>query len=69
MLRTLVARRPLDRWAGLWEKVARLAAALDALSLDRGQAFMHMLTLLAPEAGRAQGPPGGGAFGACHVRG
>ena len=27
------------------------------------------LTLLAPEAGRAQGPPGGGAFGACHVRG
>jgi DNA polymerase-3 subunit delta' len=69
MLRALAGRRPLDRWAGLWEKVARLAAALDGLSLDRSQAFMHMLTLLAPESGRAQGSPGGGAFGAYHVRG
>jgi hypothetical protein len=65
-LRNLAARRPLDRWAGLWEKVARLAAATDGLSLDRSHAFMHMLTLLAPGSDRAED---GGAFGADHVRG
>jgi DNA polymerase-3 subunit delta' len=65
-LRDLAARRPLDRWAGLWEKVARLAAATDGLSLDRSHAFMHMLTLLAPGSDRAED---GGAFGADHVRG
>ena len=66
-LRTLAARRPLDRWAGLWEKVARLAAAVDGLNLERSHAFMHMLTLLTPESDRAGAP--GSAFGANHVRG
>jgi DNA polymerase-3 subunit delta' len=68
-LRMLAARRPLDRWAGLWEKVARLAAAVDGLNLERSQAFMHMLTLLAPGPDRAERPPGGGALGANDVRG
>jgi len=68
-LRTLAARRPLDRWAGLWEKVAQLAAATDGLNLDRSHAFMHMLTLLAPGSDRAEGTHDGGAFGANHVRG
>jgi DNA polymerase III subunit delta' len=43
----LAAGRPLDRWGSLWEKVARLAAAIDGLNLDRRQALLHMLTLLA----------------------
>ncbi|HYZ26739.1 MAG TPA: DNA polymerase III subunit delta' [Geminicoccaceae bacterium] len=68
-LRMLAARRPLDRWAGLWEKVARLAAAVDGLNLDRSHAFMHMLTLLAPEPDRAEAGHGGGALGANDVRG
>jgi DNA polymerase III subunit delta' len=67
-LRTLASSRPLDRWAGLWEKVARLAAAVDGLNLERSHAFMQMLTLLAPGPDRTGGPPGG-AFGANHVRG
>jgi DNA polymerase III subunit delta' len=62
----LAARRPLDRWATLWEKVARLAAAADGLSLERSHALMQMLTLLAPDADRAGHS---GAFGANHVRG
>ena len=69
MLASLAARRPLDRWAGLWEKVAHLAAAVDGLNLERSHAFIHMLTLLAPESDRAQGSHDGGAFGANHVRG
>jgi DNA polymerase-3 subunit delta' len=68
-LRMLAARRPLDRWAGLWEKVAGLAAAVDGLNLDRSHAFMHMLTLLAPGPDRAEGAHGGGALGANDVRG
>jgi DNA polymerase III subunit delta' len=67
-LRALAARRPLDRWAGVWEKVARLAAAVDGLNLERSHAFMHMLTLLTPEPDRVDGGPGR-AFGADHVRG
>jgi DNA polymerase-3 subunit delta' len=43
----LAAGRPLDRWGSLWEKVARLATAVDSLNLDRRQALLHMLTLLA----------------------
>ena len=31
--------------------------------------LLVLLTLLAPESGRAEGVPGGGAFGAYHVRG
>ena len=69
MLRALAARRPLDRWARLWEKVARLAGAVDGLNLERSHAFMQMLTLLAPATDRWPGRPGGGVFGADHVRG
>lgn len=69
MLRALAARRPLDRWAGLWEKVARLAGAVDGLNLERSHAFMQMLTLLAPASDRWPGRHGGGALGADHVRG
>ncbi len=65
-LAALAARRPLDRWATLWDKVARLAAAADALSLERSHALMQMLTLLAPDADRAGQS---GALGANHVRG
>jgi DNA polymerase III subunit delta' len=65
-LADLAARRPLDRWATLWDKVARLAAAVDGLNLERSHALMQMLTLLAPDADRA---PRGGALGANHVRG
>jgi len=68
-LAALAARRPLDRWATLWEKVARLAAAVEALNLERGHALMQMLTLLAPDADHADRAPGGGALGANHVRG
>jgi hypothetical protein len=68
-LADLAARRPLDRWAALWEKVARLAAAADGLNLERSHALMQMLTLLAPDADRADRAQGGGALGANHVRG
>jgi DNA polymerase-3 subunit delta' len=60
----LAAGRPLDRWGSLWEKVARLATAVDSLNLDRRQALLHILTLLAltskgPGAGSALGGPDG----------
>jgi hypothetical protein len=51
-LQQLIRRRPLDRWAALWEKVGRLAAAVDGLNLDRAQALLHILTLLAPDSGQ-----------------
>jgi hypothetical protein len=53
----------------LWEKVARLAAAIEALNLERSHALMQMLTLLAPDADHADRVSGGGALGADHVRG
>jgi DNA polymerase-3 subunit delta' len=65
-LAALAASRPLDRWATLWDKVARLAAAAEGLSLERSHALMQMLTLLAPDADRAARS---GALGANHVRG
>jgi DNA polymerase-3 subunit delta' len=46
----LVRSRPLDRWARLWEKIGELAAAVDGLNLDRAQALLHILTLLAADA-------------------
>jgi DNA polymerase-3 subunit delta' len=61
----LAAGRPLDRWGSLWEKVARLATAVDGLNLDRRQALLHMLTLLAlaseedGDAGSGLGDPHG----------
>jgi DNA polymerase-3 subunit delta' len=68
-LAELMARRPLDHWASLWEKVARLGAAVDGLNLERSHALMQMLTLLAPDADRGDRALGGGALGANHVRG
>jgi DNA polymerase-3 subunit delta' len=68
-LAKLAARRPLDRWATLWEKVARVAAAVEELNLERSHALMQMLTLLAPDADHADRVSGGGALGADHVRG
>ena len=53
----------------MWEKVARLAAAVDGLNLERSHALMQMLTLLAPDADRGERAQGGGALGADHVRG
>ncbi|MEM7024068.1 MAG: DNA polymerase III subunit delta' [Pseudomonadota bacterium] len=47
ILDRLAQGRPLDRWGSLWEKVARLATAVDTLNLDRRQALLHILTLLA----------------------
>ena len=67
-LTKLAARRPLDRWAALWEKVARLAAAVENLNLERSQALMQMLTLLAPDTDRPLSAPGVGALGANDVR-
>jgi DNA polymerase-3 subunit delta' len=46
----LVQRRALDGWAMLWEKVGQLAAAVDGLNLDRAQALLHILNLLAPNS-------------------
>jgi DNA polymerase-3 subunit delta' len=68
-LAALAARRPLDRWAALWDKVARLAAAVEGLNLERSHALMQMLSLLAPDADRADRAAGGGALGANHARG
>ena len=68
-LAALAARRPLDRWATLWDKVARLGAAAEGLSLERSHALMEMLTLLAPDPDRADRAARGGALGANHVRG
>ena len=65
VLARLAAGRPLDRWGAMWEKVARLATAVDGLNLDRRQALLHMLTLLAlaseadPGEGSGLGDPDG----------
>ena len=51
-LRRLAARRPLDQWAMLWEKVARLLRRADVLNLDRN----HVLLLaLGDMTGRPRG--------------
>lgn len=47
-LERLARRRPLDRWAGLWEKAARFAARAEAVNLDRSHVFHHILTGLGP---------------------
>jgi DNA polymerase-3 subunit delta' len=46
-LERLGARRPLDRWAALWEKVARLVGRADAVNLDRGHVLLHVLSEMA----------------------
>ncbi|MGI9452817.1 MAG: DNA polymerase III subunit delta', partial [Geminicoccaceae bacterium] len=47
VIRRLVARQPLDRWASLWEKIGRLSAAVDGLNLDHAQALAQILTAIA----------------------
>lgn len=53
-LARLVDRRPLDRWARLWEKIARLAAQADSFHLDRSQVLWLILDLLAPASSRRE---------------
>lgn len=65
-LDTLAAARPLDRWAGLWEKTARLATRADAVNLDRVQVYHHILTGLMPgddEPAAWSGTPLGDSLG------
>ncbi len=47
LLARLAARQPLDRWASLWEKIARLSAAVDGLNLDHTQALAQILAAMA----------------------
>ena len=47
ILVSLAGREPLDRWASLWEKTARLSAAVDGLNLDHSQALAQILTAMA----------------------
>ena len=63
----LVRTRSLDRWARLWETIGRLATAVDGLNLDRVQALLHILTLLAPGPDPDGFPAGGRPFGALDV--
>ncbi len=65
----LVQRRPLDRWAALWEKIGQLAPAVDGLNLDRAQALLHILTLLAPGSDPDELLTGGASLGALDVPG
>jgi DNA polymerase III subunit delta' len=65
----LVRRRSLDRWAQLWETIGRLAPAVDGLNLDRVQALLHILTLLAPGSDSDELPAGGVLLGALDVPG
>lgn len=68
-LHRLARRRPLDRWAVLWEKIGRLAAAGEALNLDRSQTFLHILTLLTCSSGRDEVAAARAPFGAHDVFG
>jgi DNA polymerase-3 subunit delta' len=37
----LMARRGLDRWVEVWEKIAELFAQADAVNLDRKQVVLN----------------------------
>ena len=37
----------VDRWAGLWEKIGRLSAAVDGVNLDHAQALAQILSAMA----------------------
>ncbi len=52
IVKRLAARQDLDRWAGLWDKVGRLSAAVDGVNLDHAQALSQILSAMAspPEA-------------------
>ncbi len=69
VLGRLAERRPLDRWATLWEKIGQLAAAVDGLNLDRAQALLHILTLLAPGSDPDELLADGASLGALDVLG
>ena len=43
-----VAARPLAEWAGVWDRLGRLAEETERLNLDRRQAVMTGLALLRP---------------------
>jgi DNA polymerase-3 subunit delta' len=62
-LQHTVGRHPLERWAALWEKIGRLAAAVDRLNLDRGQALLHILTMVALGSGQDEFPLSGSLLG------
>lgn len=47
ILKRLAARRRVDRWAGLWEKIGRLSAAVDGVNLDHAQALAQILLAMA----------------------
>ncbi|MCS6931095.1 MAG: DNA polymerase III subunit delta' [Acetobacteraceae bacterium] len=47
-----LAARPLAEWAGLWDTLGRIAAETEALNLDRKQAVLTSLDLLAPGTDR-----------------
>jgi DNA polymerase-3 subunit delta' len=47
-----IAARPLAEWAGLWDTLGRIAAETEALNLDRKQAVLTSLELLAPGTDR-----------------
>ena len=54
ILERLAARQQgLDRWAGLWEKIGRLSAAVDGLNLDHAQALAQILSAMATPPRRA----------------
>jgi len=42
----LVARRSLDQWVEVWEKISRLAARADRIYLDRKQVLLNVFSIL-----------------------
>jgi len=42
----LAARRGLDQWVEVWEKISRLAAQADGLHLDRKQVLLNVFSVL-----------------------
>jgi DNA polymerase III subunit delta' len=69
-LARLVAARPLDRWARLWEKIGRLAAEADSVNLDRSQVLWLILDLLGPTSGQGdERLPDRAPLGGHHVLG
>jgi DNA polymerase-3 subunit delta' len=42
----LAARRSLDQWIEVWEKISRLAARADSIHLDRKQVLLNVFSIL-----------------------
>lgn len=69
-LTALASRRGVERWAAMWQPVARLATAIDRSHLQGGHVFLDVLTSLAFQAKHGDGSSSSDAFlGAPHVRG